>query len=242
MNNKIKILVVLSAAVAVFSTPSCGGGSSNDQGTSFSLFGAFAPGTEDDDLCTAGTSGSIIALSSDFGDGNVLQSKIGLGLQNHTVSVIRVRRVLLNYFIEGATTQPPVTSLPIGVVLAPGSSNPNSSLPPTPGTGGGTGGESDIPAPGNIACAETLVVPPDIQAYLNFNRNSLPALPYTMHVEMRVAGITSAGDEIESNPLDYFVQVTEDTIINPIGGSGSSSSEAAIEESFDEDFNEEEFE
>ena len=217
--------VITSSAAAIFLAGMLGcGGASNDQGVSFTFLGYFAPGDSGgcDSETQVGISGVVVGLSSsDFTGGtpgdtetvpeNTAQTACARVQNNISTVGIRVQRVFVSYYVEGATAQPPSTSFPLGVILGPGTSNgavgsiksPTSSLP---------AGFSDI---ANVSTATVALISPEVFTWLNLNRAQLPEPPFTMVATSYAVGITTAGDQLTTNPVDVYIQVTPDLQIPP---------------------------
>lgn len=234
MNKIFKTLAITSLLAGL---TSCGSaGTSNDQGVSFTLYGMFRDAT-----CETGLTGLLLPLSSDpEANGSGTGAIAALGLQNNMTQAIRTRRVFMKYYIEGAEVQPPSTSQPLGLYMAPGAVVDNNTLVDNilgegnqgEGEEDTGGGESAVTSVESTACGEFVAVPSEILSYLSFNRASLPELPYKMRVEISVSGIGSAGDEYMTNPLDLYVEVLEDNIITPTtSDTDDTENLAAIEES-----------
>lgn len=219
---KLKSKITSSAAALLLAGVLGCGGASNDQGVSFTFLGYFQ-NTDGacDNATTTGISGVVVGLSSsDFTGGTptdvetVPENTATIGcarVQNNISTVgIRVQRIFLSYHIEGASSQPPSTSFPLGLVLGPATSNgaPGSLSNPT----------SSLPDGFNVANSATSAVsliPPEIFTWLNLNRGQLPEPPFTMVVTSTAVGITTAGDQLTTNPVDLYVQVTPDLQIPP---------------------------
>jgi len=195
-------------ALVAFNLIGCGGGTSNNQGTSFTFLGWFDPTDTDQNLLGLSTT---LSGSPGIAVGAV-------GLQNNLVGqIIRVQRLEHEFYIPGATEQPPSTAFPLGVVLLSpvgeeGEPGTNSSLPGT------------LTGDGNVVYAESYVVPPEIMEWINLNRNSLPEPPFTMNVISRAYGVTSAGDVMYSNDMAFSVTFLPDTNIGEELGDGGSTS------------------
>jgi len=130
-----------------------------------------------------------------------------LGVQNNmTAQFVRTQRVLLDYFIDGATEQPPSTATAYTVVLGPVG---GTTTVTNPGTG--------IVAPNRVVVGAN-VVPNEIRSWIALNRAQLPEAPFTMIVTTSVVGLTSAGDQIISNVADLQVEVTPDVVVTPTEG------------------------
>ena len=219
---KLKTLITSSAATLLLVGVLGCGGASNDQGVSFSFLGYFAPDDTGgcDSASDTGLSGLVVGLSnSDFnGSPSELETvptntaSIGCArVQNNISTVgIRVQRVFLSYYVEGATQQPPSTSFPLGFILGPGPSSgvagsltsPSSSLPPGFNVG-------------NVSTAAVALISPEVFTWLNLNRAQLPEPPFTMVATSYAVGITTAGDQLTTNPIDIYIQVTPDLQIPP---------------------------
>lgn len=218
-------LIVLMA----FALGSCGSASNNDQGVAFTLLGFFAAGDVDGCDLPAGELGqftpigeldssSIVGDSEESGDSGAVLTY--LGIQNNlTGQFIRTDRVLLSYYIEGASAQPPSTTLALSSVVGPSVVASDSS---SDTEGGATNDPFDSSLPpgfDNESCSreflQFMVVPPDIRAWINLNKGSLPEAPFVMTATVEVTGLTSAGARLTTNPATYDVIFTPDPIIPP---------------------------
>lgn len=217
---------VVGFLVVAFILASCGGSSNNDQGVVFTLFG-FQKRDADGEL--ADSTGDVIAISFSEGEDQLPINFVTafLQLQNNLAGqLIRTETAFLEYVVAGATAQPPSTVFPLNTVLGPASGTNSSSLPP---------GAAALPS---RSSQEIAVVTPDVLAWINLNRTSLPELPFTLNVIVRVRGVTSAGDVIETNELVYPVLVAPDNTIPPSQGSDDSSDDGSDEVSGDTDVTE----
>ena len=205
----------------VFGLVGCGS-ANNDQGMSFTLLGFFAS-TDGEE----GDAGQILQLSSDSEAGSASGGATTfVGLQNNLVGQgVRTQRAFLSFYVEGSQIQPPDTTQALATVLGPVAASDDTDSNTSSVASTLPDGWSSI---ANQKYVETYIVPPDIMAWLNLNRNDLPELPFTMTVHMYVTGLTTSGDRLDTNPVDYFVQFVADNVITPTDG-GSTSSEAATE-------------
>lgn len=197
----------------------CGGaGTNNDQGVSFNLFGFFAIDQEGKIDCKTRTSGSVAAISTSTEVGQMSDVISAFGVENFlSGQAITVQRAMLQFVIAGAATQPPDTSVPAGLTLAPQDNNAGTSLPPSfVGAGGGT--ESGVAA---IECRAFAVVPSNIMEWINLNRANLPEPPFIMEVFVTMHGVTTSGHPIDSNTLSYPVYVQNDNLITPTTNPGT---------------------
>ena len=208
MRSLIKIGKLLGLALGVaFALAACGGGSNNDQGVSFTLAGF-------EDSNGTPIFGTAVSLTSDFevgggtsGDGIESAGVFAVYLLYNNLSHgIRTQRAFVSYHIDGASVQPPATTFPMGIVLGPEptayANNPNS-LPP---------GFATIP---NQSKANGPIVTPDVLEWIVFHKDQLPELPFIMTATTYVSGLTTAGDSVETNPIDFVVEFTPDNIISP---------------------------
>lgn len=206
----LRIISVTTALIALVVLPGCGSGGRNDQGVSFTLFGFFEAGSSG--ACDQGLSGAVVPLSA--GDspealGSIQEVEVQLGLQNNLLGqTIRVDRAFMDYRIAGASVAVPSSSFGVGGVLSPIDGN-GSTLPES------LVGSTNVP---NFICSDVPIVPAQVVEFINFNRASLPEPPYQMNVRVRVTGETSSGSRLETNNLDFTVDVTPDNIIAPTPG------------------------
>ena len=75
-------------------------------------------------------------------------------------------------------------------------------------------------ANGGLFCGQIPIVPPEITAWISFNRNSLPEPPFLLAIKGTVTGITAAGDVLTTNETDFGVNITTDNNIPPSAGGG----------------------
>lgn len=196
--------IVLAGAGAVLF--GCGS-SNNDQGTAFTAIGYNA--MDANGLCQ---STFITGLKVPISYGTTAEGFTSTALpvlscmtlsNNLQNEFIRVERVFEDFYIEGASVQPPSSSTALSLVLGPnGTPNSNSSLP------------EGFKAP-NQAIAPFAAIPSEVMEWIGLNRDVLPEPPFTMTVTHYVTAVTSAGDTLDSNSLSLFVAVQPDVIIPP---------------------------
>ena len=113
-----------------------------------------------------------------------------IGIQNNLYGqAYRGERLLLEYYVPGASVQPPSTTVPIYLVAGPAESASQVN------TGGGSGATTidpglrkplftSLPPSFSNLCNRTLqqvtIIPPAIREWLNFNRDLLPDAPYKL--------------------------------------------------------------
>ncbi|MCO6429280.1 MAG: hypothetical protein J5J00_00340 [Deltaproteobacteria bacterium] len=195
----------------------CGGGTNNDQGLALTLLGYRA----DSDNCSEAVpnqTGTTEPFSTtDESSGATFAGGIVAGLvveNNLSHQHVILQNAFFEYYVPGATAQPPATSSPLGFVVGKKPISEGGEEEEG-GTDPGSGVTSEP-----IVCGETFVVPAEVRTWMLLNRQSLPEPPFTMEVRGFVTGITSAGDRFDTNEVNYLVQFTPDIIING-GTSGS---------------------
>jgi len=242
MNRKAKNITLglstLTFAAVTFGMIGCGGGgtTNNDQGAAVSLLGYFQDFPDDCEEIPDGLTGFALQLGdaapepqTGEGSATVFSSSAYIaivGLQNNLYrQYFRGDRLLLSYFIAGATRQPPSTQVPVSLFAGPGiigDAEPddsnlrvpiNSSLPP-----------SFTNNNCNRVFAQTIIVPAAIRAWMNFNRNALPEPPFTMEVTAKVSGLSSAGDRFETNAETIFAEIEPESFVEPPEGTGDNDS------------------
>ena len=219
----LTLLSFVGAAGLVAGLVSCGGGgTSNDQGVSFTLLGFFEALPEDQCqpldpfVSRVSTTISDTENTESAGSGGVVTT-IAAMQNNLSGQFVRSQRAELSFFIPGASVQPPSTNVGAGAVISP--------LAP-PGADAGGGFDSSLPPSFgaddcNRGYTTIAVVPADIRAWVNLNRNSLPEAPFPMVVDVTISGVTSAGDHIDSNTAEIFVEFLPDNLIDPTAGGGA---------------------
>lgn len=216
----------------------CGSATSNDQGVSFTLLGFFTEAPDAAADCKTLPTG-VLGLYMPLNDPSSEVSPaagdqlVYLGMQNNlSQQFIRTDRVFIEYYVPGASTQPPSTSLPFSAMINPSVSSS------TDGTSGGTTAakafESSLPPSfGGGSCSRSYggftVVPEDVRSWMNFNRGELPEPPFVMTAIVSLTGITSAGDRLTSNEASIDIHVTPDVVIPAEGTDGSASADATPE-------------
>jgi hypothetical protein len=147
-----------------------------------------------------------------------------IGIQNNLYGqAYRAERLLVDYFIPGASIQPPSFNSAISLIAGPAESASR--------VGGGSSGSSAAD-PGlrrplftalppsfsnlcNRALAQVIIIPASIREWLTFNRHQLPSAPYLMEVTIRVAGVASSGDQIETNDATFTFDVLPESFVIP---------------------------
>ncbi|MCB0320532.1 MAG: hypothetical protein KDD60_06350 [Bdellovibrionales bacterium] len=210
----------LAVGITIGALAGCGssGGSDNGNGVVFTIT-KFLP-VEDGQVTggcdgAEGLSGLIIPLSAALGDSDVGQlgavGAAGVALQNNLGGqALHLQTIEYDYYIPGASAQPPST-----VAAIPGLLGPGSTLP--------AGVQSSLPSglEGQGVCLATVIfpIPPQISTWMSLNRSSLPEPPFDMFVTASARAQSSAGDVFYSNQATLPVYVTPDTVIIPAAGS-----------------------
>lgn len=158
-----------------------------------------------------------------------------VGVQNNLYGqFFRADRVYIDYYIPGASAQPPSTSVPVSLLAGPAESG---------GSGTGTTG-STTQAPGlrkptytslpptlasicNRALAQVTVVPAAVREWLNFNRDLTPEAPYKMEVTIRLSGLTSGGNRLDTNDGTFDFEILPETFVVPTDGVATPEATAA---------------
>lgn len=166
-----------------------------------------------------------------------------VGVQNNLYGqVFRADRVYIDYYIPGASAQPPSTSVPVSLLAGPAESASGGQVTGGGGAGGAGGGTlrdpgirrpaytSLPPSLANIcnrALAQVTVVPAAVREWLNFNRDLTPEAPYKMEVTIRVSGLTSGGDRLDTNDGTFDFEILPETLIVPTDGLATPEATAA---------------
>lgn len=205
----------------------CGGGSNNDQGAGFTFtnFNALRNNECQAELFISSTSMVLSSgpSSETLSNGEFVCYTVQNNLQSRFV---RVDRVFIEYYIEGAREQPPATSLATSGVLGPVGGGPAFTGDPanfTPGSAPTTTLPPGFQSANRLIKA-LAIVPPSITQWLALHRDQIPEPPFNMDAIVTVAGETSAGDRIETNPASITVTVLQD---NPIRSPATPSAAAA---------------
>jgi len=181
------------------------GGSSNDQGVTFTALGFFQV-TEEDGVLEIDPDVGITGVGGVIGGGSTL---VAIGLQNNLCcQFIRTERLKLTHYIPGAAIQPPDTAVPLSAVINP---TPTAVIGEN-GEQQTVSGASSLPdgfVTGEASVGYYVMQPlrPEISEWLLFNKASLPDTPFSMVVSATVTGVTSAGNRLETNPVDLNVTV-----------------------------------
>jgi hypothetical protein len=148
-----------------------------------------------------------------------------VGIQNNLYGqAFRAERLLLDFYVPGASEQPPSTNVPISLIAGPaesaqntigGQNNQNNQNQSNPGLRRPifTSLPPSFSNLCNRALSQATIVPASIREWLNFNRDLLPPAPFKMEVVMRVSGLSSSGNRIETNEVVLDVDVLPETYV-----------------------------
>lgn len=204
------------------------GSAANDQGSSFTLagFGAVTidPTTGDTTCSTTVLTNTVTTPLGLNEDGTASETIACLLMQNHlTSSSIRTERAEISYYIPGADEQPPPTSAPAFVYLGPVGTSDASTSSSSSSSSSSSATPTDHPGIAELISLPVNIVPAEITSWISLNRNKLPEPPFSMDIIVHVLGITTSGDELQTNDGFLQAQVINDFIINDNGIGGSSS-------------------
>jgi hypothetical protein len=213
-----KSLSILGFGLSLIFLAACGSSPTNNQGVSFTLLGFFQ-GDASEGSEARGEVGQYKPLSAGGvetqGGDTAGDALTYVGLQNNITSqFLRVDRLEIEYFIEGSRIQPPNTAIALTSFLGKAPSTGTGSSSSSGSNSSSTIGTSSA----NISYTQFPIVPSDIMTWLNFNRNSLPELPFTMIATVKASAVSSAGDRYASNEGSYFIIFTPDNVIAPTEG------------------------
>lgn len=148
-----------------------------------------------------------------------------IGIQNNLYGqAYRGERLLLDFYVPGASVQPPSTTVPIYLVAGPAESAVQVN------TGANNGATTvdpglrkplftSLPPSFSNLCNRSLqqvtIIPPAIREWLNFNRDLLPDAPYKLELTLQVSGLTSSGNRVETNPVTLDFDILPETYVSP---------------------------
>jgi hypothetical protein len=237
---KLKIALASLGAVSLAAGCSGPGTTNNDQGIAVTFLGYFATlGAGCTALPTQTLGGVSVPIGSGkpepgttLTDGNLvgIDPSSGfvavVGVQNNLFAqAYRADRLLLEYFIPGASVQPPATTVPLALLAGPGrpattTATVGGVVDPT--NGGRNPVASSLPPTFNNTCnrvfSQTYIIPASIREWLNFNRDVLPEPPFQMELTARVSGLSSAGDRFETQAETIPVNIIPEVFVTPTEG------------------------
>lgn len=210
LSRSFKKILALAFVALLFG---CGDATRNDQGVTFTFLGWFQDSTG-----TIGQSGLVSSLSQTGTEtaGTIEAVTSFAGLQNNlSDQFIRTTQIVHEYYIPGASVHPPKSAFTFTTIVGPTSGN----------SGGEFNQDGSLPGSfdslGSTTFTQVSVITADIRSFINFNRESMPELPFNMIVTSYVKGITSAGVEVSTNKSYIEVLFTPDVVITPSQDTGS---------------------
>jgi hypothetical protein len=162
-----------------------------------------------------------------------------VGVQNNLYGqAFRAERLLVDFYIPGASIQPPSTNVPVFLIAGPAESAAQVNNNGGGGAAGGTGNGNGAANPGlrrplftslppsfsnlcNRSLAQVTIIPPAIREWLNFNRDVLPEPPFKMEVTIRLNGLSSSGNRYDTNDGTFDFDILPESFIEPTTGDGS---------------------
>jgi hypothetical protein len=194
-----------------------GGGSNNDQGTAFALIGF--NGVDQQGVCDPNLFVNSFTIRLSGERGGRAPETVGSGQQLTCLTVqnlmstqrISTERVVYEFNIPGAVEQPPVTSVAMAQVFGP-------QVVTQPQPVGGIAGNQPSSSLPNVVQAQQgqlslPVVPLEVMKWLYLNQSKYPELPINLTGTVRIFGVTSSGDVIESNPSSFSLQLLPELAI-----------------------------
>lgn len=224
---------VLAATLIAGLVAGCGDSTRNDQGVSVS-FNGWAP-TGSTCPPDQGITTLLVPIADTFitGGGGIPDQEVGGDTIQNSGSVggavfltafldnflafqgIRVDRAFHEYHIPGAGVEVPSTSVGVSLTLGPDN------------TGVGDdqfGQDSTLPEGfsglGSQGCANIPLIPADVRTFINLNRTAMPEPPFVMVVRTYVSGVTTGGNRVDSNAIEFEVVFTTDVVLPPTAGAG----------------------
>ena len=143
-----------------------------------------------------------------------------VGIQNNLYGqIFRADRVLLQYYIPGATVQPPSTNVAVNMLAGPAES----------GMGTTTTGQNtpslrkpvvtSLPPTFNQVCnrafAQVPIIPSPVREWLNFNSNELPEAPFDLEVVVQLTGLSSGGNRYDTNEALFTLSIIPEIAVIP---------------------------
>jgi hypothetical protein len=146
-----------------------------------------------------------------------------LGLQNNLYGqVFRADRVLLEYYIPGASVQPPSTNVALNMLAGPAEAGTQGGA--AGGAATNTGGirrpfVTSLPPTFNQICnrsfAQVPIIPSPIREWLNFNSNQLPEAPFDLEIVITITGLSSGGNRYDTNQGLFTISVVPEIPVIP---------------------------
>ena len=146
-----------------------------------------------------------------------------VGLQNNLYGqVFRADRVLLEYYIPGASVQPPSTNVALNMLAGPaeaGTQGTTGSATGTPTAGIRRPNITSLPPSFNQICnrafTEVPIIPAPIREWLVFNSNQLPEAPFDLEIVITLTGLSSGGNRYDTNQGLFTISVVPEIPVIP---------------------------
>ena len=205
MSKFLKKALISSLSVSLLGLAwGCGGSSNNDQGTSVQNLGYFQANSSEDP--PPGETGAIIPLSTEVAVGGVdgLFHITAMGVFNRMQDqFFRIVRFDCTYDVPGSSPSLviPSDSENVSFIVNPATYSEDNPL-------GAVAEDSTDNLP-NFVYAGFEILSPDLYAFLNANRASLPELPFRMTATCRAVGVTQSGSTLATNDMTYQIQFVE---------------------------------
>ena len=194
----------------------CGGGTNNDQGTSFLALGYFLIIEGEPEPVSSITVNLFSDNAPGFSDGTTISGNVAIGLENRLQNqFIRLERIDCTYSVPGANAgfAIPDDSFFSSTVLGaqpPGNIGGSSVFSTGIGSLTGAGGDADFESDDELVRPQVVfttfpIASAELVQFLNLNGGSLPPPPFTLDSMCRGIGITQAGDVLTSNPVSFPV-------------------------------------
>jgi len=135
----------------------------------------------------------------------------------------RADRVLLEYYVPGASVQPPSTNVAVNFLAGPAESGQTVAN----GNAGQNGTNPSLRRPSatslppalsqvcNRAFAQVPILPSPIREWLNFNASQLPEAPFDLEIIVKLSGLSSSGNRYETNAGLFTFSVVPDVAVEP---------------------------
>lgn len=146
-----------------------------------------------------------------------------VGLQNNLYGqVFRADRVLLEYYIPGASVQPPSTNVALNMLAGPAEAGTQGGV--AGAVGAVTGGirrpiVTSLPPTFNQICnrafTQVPIIPAPIREWLVFNSNQLPEAPFDLEIIITVTGLSSGGNRYDTNQGLFTISVVPEIPVIP---------------------------
>lgn len=247
MTNVRKIIIALVPAALILACGG-NGASNNDQGISVSFLGLFQSTTAQSTGGSTGQQSNLtgcgqlpqplaagfISVGQTFIDPTATPQP-GLqglsidpsgavyaivGIQNNLYGqVFRADRVLLQYYIPGASVQPPSTNVAVNLLAGPGEAGLGSSSSSAGGNALRRPGVTSLPQTFRQVCnrafAQVPIIPAPIREWMIFNVNELPEPPYDLEVVVSLTGLSSGGNRYDTNEGLFTISVLPEILVVP---------------------------